>query len=250
MVGRLTPPRSPQRDTNARSGAAARHLSRSGATAADQSRGESGATADGRKLRAERNRDAVVDALLALYDEGHLRPGAALLAERAGVSQSTVFRLFDDLDALVETAIDHQWARVRDRYRNPPTTGTTADRVGAIVRQRLALYEATGPALRGARLLAVDSPTLVAGFAARRDFLRRQVAHHFERELDRLDGDERRAYLDALDAATSLEHIEYLRYDRGLGHDRTSAALTADVTALLDAVRRSARRASRAKPTS
>ena len=41
--------------------------------------------ADGRVLRGERNRQAIVDALLALYEEGVLRPSANEVAERAGV---------------------------------------------------------------------------------------------------------------------------------------------------------------------
>lgn len=41
---------------------------------------------DGRHLRRDRNRDAVVDALLALYGEGNLDPSSAEIAERARLS--------------------------------------------------------------------------------------------------------------------------------------------------------------------
>ena len=41
---------------------------------------------DGRVRRGERNREAIVDALLACYESGTLRPNLADVAARAGVS--------------------------------------------------------------------------------------------------------------------------------------------------------------------
>ena len=49
-------------------------------------------TVDGRRVRRDRNRDAVVDALLTLYGEGNLEPGSAEIAERAGLSPRSLFR--------------------------------------------------------------------------------------------------------------------------------------------------------------
>src|SRR5918999_1074776 len=42
---------------------------------------------DGRTVRAERTRQALVDALLALLDASELSPTAAAIAQRAGVSE-------------------------------------------------------------------------------------------------------------------------------------------------------------------
>lgn len=192
---------------------------------------------DGRRRRAERNRDAVVDALLALYDEGHVRPGAALVAERANVSQSTVFRLFADLDGLVQVAIEHQWARIKDRFDAPSAAGDLDDRIAALVAQRVRIYDAAGPAIRAGRLLSPGSVALHAVFAARRDLLRRQVEHQFAAELDGLVRSDRQALVDALDATASLEHVEFLRIDRGFGVARTSAAMSRSLSALLGAGR-------------
>src|SRR3954464_1268479 len=55
---------------------------------------------DGRTARAVRTKDAIVDATLALIDEGDLRPTGPRIAERAGVSVRSIFQHFDDLDAL------------------------------------------------------------------------------------------------------------------------------------------------------
>src|SRR6187402_342271 len=66
---------------------------------------------DGRSLRRERNRDSVIEALLALVSEGNMDPGGAEIAERAGVSHRSVFRYFDDLGDLIRTAIDTELTR-------------------------------------------------------------------------------------------------------------------------------------------
>src|SRR4051794_18549457 len=63
---------------------------------------------DGRRERARRSREAVVDAILALLREGTLRPGVAQIAARADVSERTVFRHFQDLEQLFAEAAEHQ----------------------------------------------------------------------------------------------------------------------------------------------
>src|ERR1044072_5768679 len=66
------------------------------------------AATDGRSARAARTRDAVVEALLSLLDEGNLRPTARQVAERAGVSLRSVYVHFDDLEDLF-TAAAHRF---------------------------------------------------------------------------------------------------------------------------------------------
>jgi TetR/AcrR family transcriptional regulator, regulator of autoinduction and epiphytic fitness len=70
------------------------------------------ASADGRLARGERARGAIVDALLALIDRGDLRPSAARVAERAGVSLRSVFQHFSDVESLFAAAASRQAERV------------------------------------------------------------------------------------------------------------------------------------------
>ena len=52
---------------------------------------------DGRRLRRERNRDAVIEALLDLFGEGNLQPSTDEIAVRSGVSARSLFRgLYQD----------------------------------------------------------------------------------------------------------------------------------------------------------
>ncbi|MFN8051165.1 MAG: TetR/AcrR family transcriptional regulator [Acidimicrobiales bacterium] len=191
------------------------------------------AAADGRRLRSVRTREAVVDALLSLYDDGIVRPGAAQLAERAGVSQSSVFRLFQDLEDIVETAVEHQWTRLAPLFEAPPDDGDVAERVDALVAQRLRLYEAAGTAMRAGRLVVPDSPAVQAAFGARRALLRDQVAHQFAPELGRAPRARRRTLLDALDVASGLDQVAHLVEDRAFSTRHAGRVMSETLTALL-----------------
>jgi AcrR family transcriptional regulator len=68
---------------------------------------------DGRTARRDRNRDAVLDAVLDLFAEDALAPSAVQVAERSGVSLRSVYRYFDDTDELVRAGIARSRARVR-----------------------------------------------------------------------------------------------------------------------------------------
>ena len=72
---------------------------------------------DGRRARAERNRDAVVEAILELLREGVDQPSANEIAERSGVSVRSVFRHFEDLETLYAAAIDAQLRESRKLLR-------------------------------------------------------------------------------------------------------------------------------------
>jgi AcrR family transcriptional regulator len=63
---------------------------------------------DGRTARRERNREAVVTALLGLYREGVMTPSADEIATRAGVSARSLFRYFTDVDDLAFAAVARQ----------------------------------------------------------------------------------------------------------------------------------------------
>ena len=80
-----------------------------------------GVETDGRRARAERNRDAVVEAILDLLCEGVENPTAEAIAERFGVSVRSVFRHFDDLESLHAAAVDRHSERIRDLFEPPPS---------------------------------------------------------------------------------------------------------------------------------
>ena len=190
---------------------------------------------DGRHRRAERSRDAVVDALLSLYDDGVVRPGVADIAARAGVSPRSVFRHFADLEGLAEAAIDRQWARVHVLFETPPHEGDRETRVTALVDQRLRLHGAIIGVARAAAVLSSSSPVVASTLRARRRLLGDQVVALFAPELRARQGQARSELAAALEATASLENVEYLRAHAGLGSDRAAAVVRRMLQALLAA---------------
>lgn len=166
---------------------------------------------DKRRLRAEQGRERVVEALLAFFAEGEPQPGAARIAERAGVSERSVFRYFDDLDALAAEAVRRQIERVRDVYEPPDATGDLDRRIDAIVDQRLRIHAEVAVASEAARRIEARAESVARALARRGRVLRDQVATQFAPELGREPETTRGELLDALDAALALDQIDQLR---------------------------------------
>jgi len=188
---------------------------------------------DRRRLRSERGRELVVNALLAFFDDGESHPGAARIAERAGVSERSVFRYFDDLDALAAEAVARQIERIGDVYAPPPASGPLSRRIDDLVDQRLRIHDAVATASAAGRRIEARAPAVAEGFARRRALLRDQVTQQFAPELERRRGRTRADLLDALDAAASFEQIDQLRTVARHDRDRVRALTVRTLTALL-----------------
>jgi TetR/AcrR family transcriptional regulator of autoinduction and epiphytic fitness len=188
---------------------------------------------DGRTARAERTRDAVVDALLALIGEGDLRPTGARIAERAGVSLRSVFQHFEDLESLLAAAVARQVGRISELFGPLPTDGPLGERARALVDQRATLYEFITPTRRAAVLREPFSPTLSRGH----DLLLRssaaQLDRVFDAELSALAPSERREVAAALAAVTAWETWENLRARQHLAVPAANRVMSRTVIALL-----------------
>src|SRR5438309_12111230 len=103
---------------------------------------------DGRTARAQRTRQAVVEALLSLLQEGDMRPTAPRIAERAGVSLRSVFQHFADREALLFAVADQQLLELRKMTRRLSGDGPLAERIDAFVKQRCRVLEAIAPVRR------------------------------------------------------------------------------------------------------
>ena len=189
---------------------------------------------DGRHLRRERNREAVVDALLELYGEGNLEPSANEIAERAGSSPRSLFRYFDDVDDLCSEAIRRQENRVRhlvDVAVSP--TASLADRIAALIDSRVALFEAIDSVGQVARIRAPFQPLIAAELAQGRTFLRNQVKKLFAAELGELDATGATALLSAVDVLCSFEAYRLMRDAQGHSRARATAVMQQSLAALL-----------------
>lgn len=183
---------------------------------------------------AKRNRDAVVDALLALYREGRLAPSSTEIAERAGISPRSLFRYFVDVDDLCRAAIDRQHATVDHLLPIAVEADTPlASRIAALVEQRQRLFDAIGAVGAVSRLRAPFQPTIAAELDKARSYLRHQIRRLFAPELTAA-GEGRAAELVAtIDVLCSFEAYQLLRHDQGLSRPRVAASLTTALAALL-----------------
>ncbi|HEY2430557.1 MAG TPA: helix-turn-helix domain-containing protein [Acidimicrobiales bacterium] len=164
---------------------------------------------DGRAARGQRNRQAVIDATLALIGEGDLEPTAQAIARRAGVATRSVFHHFADLESLFADVADTQMARHWGLLR--PVDGDLDERIEQVVSQRAQLFERISAARRSAVLREQSSAVLAERLRESRAALRAHLRRNLP-ELTRLD----RPTREGLEAAASWETWEVLRRHQGL----------------------------------
>lgn len=188
---------------------------------------------DGRLARSARTRHAVVGALLDLLGEGDLRPTAARIAERAGVSLRLVFHHFDDLEAIYSELADRQAERVKPLTAPIPVSLPFARRVEEFSAQRGRLLETLSPVRRAAVLMEPFRPALAKQLKHARDLTRAAAIAAFEPELSKLAADEKRTTIGALDVVTSWVAWEQMRRHQGLSETEARAVMAAIIRALL-----------------
>jgi AcrR family transcriptional regulator len=134
---------------------------------------------DGRRERGARNKAAVVQALLQLYEAGEIQPSAARIAEIAGVSERSVFRYFDDMEDLAATAIVIQWERIHQFYEGLDGSGDFEQRLDAMIEHRLRLFDKTIGVGRASAVVSARSATVASAMNQRRTILRDQAIECF-----------------------------------------------------------------------
>jgi AcrR family transcriptional regulator len=190
---------------------------------------------DGRRARREKNRDAVVGALLTLYHEGNLDPSSDEIAGRAGLSARSLFRYFDDVDDLCRAAIERQHLRIDslvDLEFDP--SASLAERVRLFVEQRLDLFEANSGVGHVSRLRAPFQPLIAAELSRSRSYLRRQISRLFADELAEMGVARAGSALAAADVLCSFEAHDLLRQDQGLSRARAAGVLIDALTVLFN----------------
>jgi len=197
------------------------------AVATEPSTAPDEAAVDGRHLRRDRNRDAVIEALLVLFREGNLEPSTDEIAARSGVSARSLFRYFDDVDDLCRAAISQQQHDVAHLFTVAATPDLpTATKVTALVRQRVDLFEAIQHVATVVRLRAPFQPIVRDNLTRNRSVLRDHLATLFAPELASMPDAVAASRLAAADVAASFESWWLWRDDQGLTTKKAAAVLT------------------------
>ena len=188
---------------------------------------------DGRRARRDRNRDAVVEALLELYGEGNLAPSSDEIAARAGLSARSLFRYFSDVDDLTRAAVARQYERITPLARiRVDRSGPRTDRIAALAEQRARLFDAIGDTGIVSRMRAPSQPLIAAGLREARASLRDQIARLMAPELTGLDPDVAADLVAAADVVCSFEAYRLLRDDQSLPRARAVGVMVVGLSAL------------------
>jgi AcrR family transcriptional regulator len=99
---------------------------------------------DGRNLRAEKNRKLVAEAFLKLLEDGERHPTAQMISKQSGVSTSTLFRLYEDLEALHIAVLTTRVEQLRVYFVDVPIQLPLSERVRQLVKMRSSFYEKVG----------------------------------------------------------------------------------------------------------
>jgi TetR/AcrR family transcriptional regulator, regulator of autoinduction and epiphytic fitness len=188
---------------------------------------------DGRTVRAERTRQALVDALLALLYEGQVQPTAERISARAGVSERSLFQHFADREALYQAVAVQQYERIVPTLDPIDVSLPLEERIDAFVAQRGRLLETVTPVRRAALLLEPESEVVSSWLQSTRRQKAREVERVFRPELEAIDQRERGVLVAALVAASAWTAWEGLRAHQGLSEDRARRAMRATLAALL-----------------
>jgi AcrR family transcriptional regulator len=191
------------------------------------------AAPDGRLLRSERSREAIVRALYELVGEGSLEPTAEQVAERAGVGIRTVFRHFSDMESLfseMDARIEAEARPLLEAAESKgPGSGPPVSRARALAGRRAAFFEQIAPYKRAGNLKRARSSFLDSRHARLVRALRDDLLHwlpelaHAPPEL-----------CDALELAASFEAWDRLRSDQRLSRSRAGAALECAICTLAE----------------
>jgi AcrR family transcriptional regulator len=178
---------------------------------------------DGRRLRSERSRQAIIDAMLSLVEEGVLVPTAQQVSERAGVGIRSVFRHFSDMESLFATADTVIRKQYQGLFGGGNREGSLEERLLHAVEQRALAYEAIGNHFLTTRAQLWRYPILREQYARAQRDLRKDLDAWLP-ELQTLPADER----ELVDAVASFEHWNRLRQHQGL-NKKSSIRLTAQL---------------------
>lgn len=189
---------------------------------------------DGRLARSQRTFAAVVDAFLDLLEEGDLRPTAARVADRAGVSRRSVYVHFRDLDALFAAAAErHFQVRLSPLLSYDPLPDALSERIAAFVDMKAVRLERVTPVRRAAIVQEPFSKVVADQLQLARERAGAEVEAVFADELAGKPSDLRSVVSAALVVAVTWPTWDTLRRSRGLTVEESKSVLGHMLTAIL-----------------
>ncbi|MFO1159524.1 MAG: TetR/AcrR family transcriptional regulator [Reyranellaceae bacterium] len=194
--------------------------------------GDTPAKVDGRFLRTERTRQRIIEAVLALLQQGK-DPTANEIADHAGCSVRSVFERFHDMVALRTAAADYALAEV---ITTAPTSADQTDRPGR-VGSHIALHAGTCEQIMALwRTLLVhqdESEHLRQRIVEARASAQVRTELAFAPELESLPPERRHERLMVIESLLDFDQWLLMREHHGLSFDESCEVWIAAVDRLL-----------------
>lgn len=181
---------------------------------------------DGRRRRSEASREKLVAAMLELVREGEVTPSAEAVAARAGVGLRTVFRQFEDMEALYAGMALRLGAEYAD-WLDPFVAADWRGQLAEMTARRLSTYERLIPFKRAADAHRHVSPTIQHNHRQTLACMRQRLVSLLPPDVA---GDPIRR--ETIDLMLSFETWLRLRLDQGLSPDEARGVVEAAVARL------------------
>jgi AcrR family transcriptional regulator len=182
-------------------------------------------TTDGRIARRERNEDAVLDAVVNLFESGNLDPAVEDVSGWSGVSTRSIYRYFHHRDGLINAALWHLVSRVDREIPLNVGNGSIDERIARFVEHRLRAYERLAPLMRASLRAASPNEAAAEGVddgVTDRSVFSNAATECFVAEFSGLPSEQRRHAEVATEMALQFESLEFLT--RSFDGDRSSGS--------------------------
>ncbi|MFG2224783.1 TetR/AcrR family transcriptional regulator [Streptomyces sp. NPDC048644] len=187
-----------------------------------------------RRIRnPQRTRQAIVDALLSAVEEGQISPTARSIAQRAGVSERSVFVHFQDLDDIRLAVARQQAERVSKLVSPVPQDWPLEKRLDALLAQQEEVFALQARVRIVALVHAQQSPAVASILAEMNQKFRARLAAVFAPELAAADEAAGAELLDILESVLGWAFRYHLSEQRGADRARVSRAARRTVLAVL-----------------
>ena len=183
---------------------------------------------DGRRQRSERSQTAIIEAALALMDEGALVPTAQQIADRAGVGIRSFFRHFADMDSLFLAADEMLISSYEALFEVDNRAGNLSERVARAIDLYGNAFDQLRPIILCTQAQLWRSPKLRENYAWHQKRLRKELELWLP-EVAALPRDRR----EALHAVASFDMWHRLREDQGLSPKASADIVTSLVNDLI-----------------
>ena len=185
---------------------------------------------DGRSLRRERNRQDIVDALLGLIENGETEISAALIASKAGLSERSIFRYFDDVNDLYRSVCDLAFSKeIEYALIDDVGIGSLDTKIENFVNQRVRIYTMNEKIAPAARSFAFKNPIIKNQLVVGRKLLRTQIIKHFAQELSVFDKQQQQVAVAIIDSLTTFEYYDMMRSDQKMSVQTIKSVLTESI---------------------